>query len=72
MKELTLKCACGSEVISFTKDLELEIAIFSQKMYKNTLSGRIRIAWYALKGTLFNDTIILNEESERELKEFLK
>ncbi len=70
--KLHLSCSCSAEVIVFTKDEdELYVSIYKQKMYTETWCGRLRAAWYAIRGILYDDNVVLDKSAQITLIEFL-
>ena len=74
----TFRCLCYGDMLVVTPDKEdgtFDLAIFSYKGYaglKHSFLQRIKWVWCILiKGTVWNDEIILGEEEAKKLSEYL-
>lgn len=70
-----LQCSCGSEVMLFEKDPEINhwyVCIYKLSTIKPGIKNRLRQIWEIIKtGEPHSDQIVLDEESITELKNFL-
>ena len=73
MKDKFIECGChcGAIRLSYTRAWGLEMA-FLRTDSPRIWSNRLRLAWAALKGTPYNDMVILEAEQVKELEEYLQ
>lgn len=76
MKEIYIRCSCGSEVLHFEREEEdpmLYVTIFStsSNLEIKTWREKIRWIWHILRNDkVWNDQILLGKEGMNQLKEF--
>lgn len=64
MNEVSIKCACGAEIINFEQDEEtgeVYVAIFRYGKDNMTIWNKIRWIVQIIKGTPYNDQIVIDK-----------
>lgn len=77
VNKLFLSCFCSSEVISFIHypkedHFEFYINIYKSMPGAANWKEKLRMIYYILKGTYFEDQIVLGRKEVNKLREFLK
>ena len=76
MNDLTLRCGCGTHLLTFEKEEYGRLDICAYKVYSEPEGGliyRLRHCWQILKtGRPYGDQVTLEKSSVKQLQEFLE